>query len=83
MILSDDLKCMKRVMRRLNFLDKDDIVQMKGKVACEISASDEILATELLFLGMFNDMEPAQIAAVLSCLLFDESSQNEKMQIKE
>lgn len=70
---------MKRVMRRLEFLDKDDIVQMKGKVACEISASDEILATELLFLGIFNDMEPAHIAAVLSCLLHDENSANEKM----
>lgn len=45
---------------------------MKGKVACEISAADEILGTELLFLGIFNDMEPAQISALLSCLLFDE-----------
>jgi len=34
---------MKRVLRRLGFLSKDEIVQLKGKVACEISACDEIL----------------------------------------
>ena len=43
MVLKDDLKKMKRVMRRLEFLDKNDIVQLKGKVACEISACDELL----------------------------------------
>jgi ATP-dependent RNA helicase DOB1 len=47
MILSDDLKRMKRVMRRLNWLNKDEIVEVKGKVACEVSACDEILV--LLF----------------------------------
>jgi len=39
----DDLKCMKRVLRRLGFINKDDIVLTKGKVACEISACDEII----------------------------------------
>ena len=34
---------MKRVLRRLEFLDKNDIVGIKGKVACEISACDELL----------------------------------------
>ena len=37
------MKCMKRVLRRLGFIDKNDIVQLKGKVACEISACDEII----------------------------------------
>lgn len=34
---------MKRVLRRLGFINKDDIVLTKGKVACEISACDEII----------------------------------------
>ena len=46
-------------------------------MGCEISACDEILATELLFANYFNDMAPNQIAAVLSCLVHDENSISE------
>lgn len=45
MVLEDDLKCMKRVLRRLGFIDKEEIVQLKGRVACEISACDEIIVS--------------------------------------
>jgi len=48
MVLQDDLKCMKSVLRRLNFIDKQEIVQLKGRVACEISACDEIMVTLLV-----------------------------------
>ena len=65
---------MKRVLRRLEFTTKEDIVQIKGKVACEISACDEIMITELMFSGLFNEMENNEIAAVLSCLVHDESA---------
>lgn len=51
-------------------------------MACEISACDEVLATQLLFNGLFNEMEPAMIAAVMSVLIHDESSANEKQQIR-
>ena len=83
MVLEDDLKCMKRVLRRLEFTNKDDIVQIKGKVACDISACDEILITELMFAGLFNEMEPNEIAGLLSSLVHDESQNNEKMGIKQ
>ncbi len=43
MVLQDDLKCMKSVLRRLNFIDKQEIVQLKGRVACEISACEEVI----------------------------------------
>ena len=83
MVLEDDLKCMKRVLRRLEFTNKDDIVQLKGKVACDISACDEILITELMFAGMFNEMAPNELAGLLSALVHDESSNNEKVGIKQ
>ena len=44
---------MKRVMRRLDFIDKNDVPQLKGKVAAGLSTADEILATELIFSGFF------------------------------
>ncbi len=68
---------MKRVLRRLDYLNKDEIVQRKGFVACEISACDEILATELLFAGVFNDMDSSALAAVISCMVHDENDNTE------
>ncbi|XP_059401362.1 exosome RNA helicase MTR4-like isoform X2 [Carassius carassius] len=33
----DELKCRKRVIRRLGFATSFDVIEMKGRVACEIS----------------------------------------------
>jgi len=82
MVLEDDMKCMKRVLRRLGFIDKNDIVQLKGKVACEISACDEIIATELIFSGVFNEMEPNAISALLTCLVHDERTTDNIVNLK-
>lgn len=38
----DELKHRKRVLRRLEFITSDDVVEMKGRVACEISTGDEV-----------------------------------------
>jgi ATP-dependent RNA helicase DOB1 len=57
MIMSTELVSMKRVMRRLDLCDRNDVPTLKGKVAAHISTSDEILLTEMLFSGLFNDME--------------------------
>ena len=59
MIMSDDLVNMKRVMRRLGMIDANDVPQLKGKVAASISAADEIISTELLFSGFFQQLSPA------------------------
>lgn len=68
----EELKCRKRVLRRLAFTDSADIVDMKGRVACEISSGDELLLTELIFNGVFNSLAPEQCAALLSCFVFTE-----------
>ncbi|KAJ7621151.1 rRNA-processing arch domain-containing protein [Roridomyces roridus] len=71
----EELKCRKRVLRRLGFTDSSDIVDMKGRVACEISSGDELLLTELIFNGAFNTLSPEQCAALLSCFVFGEKSE--------
>lgn len=68
----EELKCRKRVLRRLTFTSSADIVDMKGRVACEISTGDELLLTELIFNGVFNALSPEQCAALLSCFVFTE-----------
>ena len=68
----EELKCRKRVLRRLGFISASDIVDMKGRVACEISTGDELLLTELIFNGAFNTLPPEHCAGLLSCFVFTE-----------
>jgi ATP-dependent RNA helicase DOB1 len=78
MVLYSELKAMQRVLRRLEFCDKNS-VQTKGKVACEISAGDELLSTEMLFSGMLNNLKPAILAAVLSAITYSEGKKDAKL----
>lgn len=78
----DELKCRKRVLRRLGFTTADDVVEKKGRVACEISTGDELLLTEMIFNGVFNDLTPEQCAALLSCFVFSEKSE-QQIRLKE
>ncbi|EPS99491.1 hypothetical protein FOMPIDRAFT_1050529 [Fomitopsis schrenkii] len=71
----EELKYRKRVLRRLGFTTSADIVDMKGRVACEISTGDELLLTELIFNGVFNPLSPEQCAGLLSCFVFTEKSE--------
>jgi ATP-dependent RNA helicase DOB1 len=72
----DELKCRKRVLRRLGFIDEADVVQLKARVACEISTGDELVLSELLFNRFFNELTPEQCAACLSCFIFEEKSKD-------
>ncbi|OBZ86474.1 ATP-dependent RNA helicase mtr4 [Choanephora cucurbitarum] len=72
----EELKSRKRVMRRLGFTTSSDVVEMKGRVACEISTGDELLLTEMIFQGVFNDLTVDQAVALLSCFVFDEKVEN-------
>lgn len=73
----DELKCRKRVLRRLGFINEADVVQLKARVACEISTGDELLLSELLFNRFFNELTPEQCAALLSCFIFEEKSMDQ------
>lgn len=67
----EELKARKRVLRRLGFVD-GEVATVKGRVACELSTGDELLLTELMFGGTFNDLAPEALTALLSCFVFDE-----------
>jgi len=54
----DELKCRKRVLRRFGFINEAEVVQLKARVACEISTGDELLLSELLFNRFFNELTP-------------------------
>lgn len=54
------------------FATAEEVVQLKGRVACEITSADELVLTELIFAGVFNDSSVEQVAALLSCLVWQE-----------
>ncbi|CAE7946505.1 MTREX [Symbiodinium sp. KB8] len=76
MVMNDDLRAMRRVLRRLEFIDKDGVVQLKGRMACEITSCDEVLMTEIVFQNVFADIDANNIIALCSCLVFDEKSED-------
>ncbi|KAF5749406.1 hypothetical protein HS088_TW04G01375 [Tripterygium wilfordii] len=72
----DELRNRSRVLKKLGHIDADNIVQLKGRAACLIDTGDELLVTELMFNGTFNDLDPHQVAALASCFIpVDKSSE--------
>jgi len=72
MVMRDELKKMKRVLRQLGHVDANGVIQTKGRTACEVNTANELVVVELMFCGMFNDLSVEQCMALLSCLIFDE-----------
>uniref|UniRef100_A0A4W5N1P3 SKI2 subunit of superkiller complex n=1 Tax=Hucho hucho TaxID=62062 RepID=A0A4W5N1P3_9TELE len=63
-----------KVLQSLQYVDSSGAVQLKGRVACQIS-SHELLLTELLFENALSPLAPEESAALLSCLVFQQKTQ--------
>uniref|UniRef100_A0A672ZBY9 SKI2 homolog, superkiller viralicidic activity 2-like n=1 Tax=Sphaeramia orbicularis TaxID=375764 RepID=A0A672ZBY9_9TELE len=63
-----------KVLQSLQYIDSSGAVQLKGRVACQIS-SHELLLTELLFENALSPLAPEESAALLSCLVFTQNTQ--------
>ena len=77
MILKEELKGMKRVLRRLGMLNSDNVVEAKGRVACEVDSADELVITELIFNNSFSGMTVEQLVALCSCFVYGERASDE------
>ena len=73
LVLNEELINMQRVMRRLDFVTKDEILTQKGQIICDISGADELLTGELLFSGFFKDLTLEEIGAAIYCCLSKET----------
>ena len=51
-------------------------MELKGKVACEISSADELILTELMFNGVFKDINVEDMVSLLSCFVWQEKLQD-------
>ncbi|KAF6157005.1 hypothetical protein GIB67_039766 [Kingdonia uniflora] len=77
----DKLKNRSRVLKKLGHIDADGAMQLKGWVACLIDTEDELLITGLMFNGIFNDLDHHQVAALSSCFILVEKS-NEQIHLR-
>eukprot|EP00808_Paulinella_micropora_P031003 g78639.t1 len=64
------------VLEKLNYIASDRTVQLKGRVACECDTCDSIIMTEIIFENILKDLQPDEIVALLSCLIFKQKSDN-------
>ena len=61
------------ILQRLGYIDENKAVQLKGRVARELNTiEDELIGTELIFENKLTHLQPEEIVAVLSCLIFQE-----------
>eukprot|EP00607_Mallomonas_marina_P001103 CAMPEP_0182429856 /NCGR_PEP_ID=MMETSP1167-20130531/34361_1 /TAXON_ID=2988 /ORGANISM="Mallomonas Sp, Strain CCMP3275" /LENGTH=577 /DNA_ID=CAMNT_0024614179 /DNA_START=132 /DNA_END=1865 /DNA_ORIENTATION=- len=74
--MREELRKMKRVLRRLNYISDKGVLQTKGRFSCEITTGDELVLTDMVFDGVFNDLSPAAATALLSCFVHKEPSKD-------
>ncbi|XP_076299496.1 superkiller complex helicase subunit twister isoform X1 [Lasioglossum baleicum] len=57
------------LLKELGYIDNDERVALKGRVALQMG-SNELLITELILKNVLTVLQPAEIAALLSTLIF-------------
>uniref|UniRef100_A0A914QYL2 Uncharacterized protein n=1 Tax=Panagrolaimus davidi TaxID=227884 RepID=A0A914QYL2_9BILA len=82
-ILLNELEGRQRVLQQLQFCSKEGFLMPKGKFACVISATDELLLTEIIFDNFFRGLDVAKSAALLSCFVCHETNEYEYSEIPE
>ena len=74
LVLNEQLNNMNRVLHRMNYINDNGIVTLKGQVACSITSSDPIILTEMIFNGTLNNCNEEDLCVILSCFVNGEGS---------
>ena len=65
-----------RVLQHLDYMDENLVLKLKGKMTCLIS-EHELVITEMLMNNVIGNLEPQEIAALLSAFVFQQSKANQ------
>lgn len=68
------------VLKKLGYIDTDDRVTLKGRVALDMG-THELLITELVYRNILTNLQPAEIAALISALVFQGKSDSRDKQV--
>ncbi|KMR05009.1 helicase ski2w [Lasius niger] len=78
MALYPDYLNMVALLKHLRYIDSDERVGLKGRVALQMG-SNELLITELILKNVLTVLQPAEIVALLSALIFQQRTDSEPM----
>lgn len=67
-----------KVLQSLAFIDDQQRVMLKGRVACEINSGWELVLTELILDNFLGDFQPEEIVALLSCFVYEGRTHEEE-----
>lgn len=65
------------MLKEIGCIDSDLVVQIKGRVACEMNSGEELICTECLFENQFDDLEPEEAVALMSAFVFQQRNASE------
>jgi ATP-dependent RNA helicase DOB1 len=71
--MREELRKRRRVLRTLGFVSQEGVLSSKGRFCCELSTADELVVTDMVFDGLFNDLSIEQAVALLSCFVHKEA----------
>lgn len=71
-----ELKKMMRVLRRVGYISANGVLETKGRFACELNTGDELVLTDMIFEGIFNELSVEQCVALLSCFVHKEGGKS-------
>lgn len=66
------------VLKDTDFINDNQNVLLKGRVACEISTGYELVLTELILDNFLGDFEPEEIVALLSVFIYEGRTREEE-----
>ncbi|XP_017775290.1 PREDICTED: helicase SKI2W [Nicrophorus vespilloides] len=69
MTLYPDYENRIKLLRDLKYVDLQNRVELKGRVACEMGMN-ELIVTELVLRNILTKLQPAEVAALLSSIVF-------------
>ncbi|KAJ0248350.1 DExH-box ATP-dependent RNA helicase DExH11 [Hirschfeldia incana] len=62
------------VLKKIGCIDDDLVVQIKGRVACEMNSGEELICTVCLFENQFEELEPEEAVAIMSAFVFQQKN---------
>lgn len=65
------------VLKEIGCIDSELVVQIKGRVACEMSSGEELICTECLFDNQLEDLDPEEAVALMSAFVFQQKNTSE------
>lgn len=77
LMLYEDYKSRIEILKQLKYVDEENRVNLKGQFSCRIGMN-ELLITELVFRNTLTELQPAEIAALLSALMYQVNVKEEQ-----